>query len=261
MDIGQFVAEYLPFLAAPEGGVVPAFIEYLSVVVGVLTGALFGCDRKLDIMGVTALGLVAGFGGGILRDVLLQDQGVYFTEHPYLILTCIAAGAVVFYFRGAFKRLDSTVFLADALSVGLFAAAGVSKALGCGSGFVMSVILGVVTAVGGGAVRDVCVGETPGIFKASNFYAIAALAGSLLYAALMALGLGAAPATVACVAGVVALRYLSVYFDWRTAGDPKDLTPYVSRPFKKAACVVRGLFLHGSLRSREHRRRRRWERR
>ena len=154
---------------------VPWSIDYFSVVVGVLTGALFACDRKLDIIGTVVLGLVTGYGGGIIRDMLLQTHGVYFTSHPDLILICIAICAFVFYFRGLFRHLDATVFFADALSVGLFALAGASKAFSLEQGFVLSVILGAITAVGGGAVRDICVGETPGIFQQSNFYAVAGL--------------------------------------------------------------------------------------
>lgn len=132
---------------------VPWSIDYFSVVVGVLTGALFACDRKLDIIGTVVLGLVTGYGGGIIRDMLLQTHGVYFTSHPDLILICIAICAFVFYFRGLFRHLDATVFFADALSVGLFALAGASKAFSLEQGFVLSVILGAITAVGGGAAQ------------------------------------------------------------------------------------------------------------
>ena len=92
---------------------VPWSIDYFSVVVGVLTGALFACDRKLDIIGTVVLGLVTGYGGGIIRDMLLQTHGVYFTSHPDLILICIAICTFVFYFRGLFRHLDATVFFAD----------------------------------------------------------------------------------------------------------------------------------------------------
>ena len=139
MDIAELIGS-----ALADGQVltVPWGIDYFSVVVGVLTGALFACDRKLDIIGTVVLGLVTGYGGGIIRDVLLQDKGVYFTSHPDLILVCIVLCAFVFYFRGLFKHLDAMVFFADALSVGLFALAGASKAYACGEGFVLTVILG-----------------------------------------------------------------------------------------------------------------------
>ncbi len=241
---------------------VPWSIDYFSVIVGVLTGALFACDRKLDIVGTVVLGLVAGYGGGVIRDMLMQDKGVYFTSHPDLILICIAICAFVFYFRGLFRHLDATVFFADALSVGLFALAGASKAFSFGEGFVLSVILGAITAVGGGAVRDICVGETPGIFQQSNFYAVAGLGGSLVFVAMAYAGAPLPLAGVACVFAVVFLRYWSVYFDWRTR-DEADLTPHVARGLGKAKRIAAGVFLHGgdaTAAQKERRRRGRWRR-
>lgn len=231
-----------------SGGVVPAFIDYLAVVVGSATGALFACERRLDIVGTVVCGLMTGYGGGVLRDFLLQDEGVYFMEHPYLFLLCVGICAFVFYFRGVFRHLDSTVFLADTLSVALYAVAGASKAFACGSGFIMSIVCGAITAVGGGAIRDSFVGQTPSIFKSSNYYAVAAVVGSFIYVLLVAFDSDATGAAILCVTTVVCLRYLSVLFDWRTGDDPIDLTPYVSRPLKRVAVVVRGLFLHAGKR-------------
>ena len=241
MDIAELIGS-----AFADGQVltVPWGIDYFSVVVGVLTGALFACDRKLDIIGTVVLGMVTGYGGGIIRDVLLQDKGVYFTSHPDLILVCIVLCAFVFYFRGLFKHLDAMVFFADALSVGLFALAGASKAYACGEGFVLTVILGAITAVGGGAVRDICVGETPGIFQQSNFYAVAGLGGALLFTVLAYAGVPLVVAGIACVFTVGFLRYWSVYFDWKTRNEA-DLTPHVARGLGKARRVVAGVFLQG----------------
>lgn len=241
MDIAELIGS-----AFADGQVltVPWGIDYFSVVVGVLTGALFACDRKLDIIGTVVLGLLTGYGGGIIRDMLLQDRGVYFTSHPDLIVICIAICVFVFYFRGLFRHLDATVFFADALSVGLFALAGASKAFACGEGFVLSVILGGITAVGGGAIRDICVGETPGIFQQSNFYAVAGLGGSFAFVALAYAGCPLPIAGVACVFAVTFLRYWSVYFDWKTASEA-DLTPHVARGVGKVLRVAEGVFLHG----------------
>ena len=253
MDIAELIGS-----AFADGQVltVPWGIDYFSVVVGVLTGALFACDRKLDIIGTVVLGLVTGYGGGIIRDVLLQDKGVYFTSHPDLILLCIVLCVFVFYFRGLFKHLDAMVFFADALSVGLFALAGASKAYACGEGFVLTVILGAITAVGGGAVRDICVGETPGIFQQSNFYAVAGLGGALLFTVLAYAGVPLVVAGIACVFTVGFLRYWSVYFDWKTRSEA-DLTPHVARGVGKAKRVVSGVFLQGGDRISVRRQRRR----
>ena len=207
---------------------VPFGADFFSVAVGVITGAMFACDRKLDIVGTIVLGLMTAYGGGIIRDLLLQDHGVYFMEYPSVILICIGLAVFVFYFRGLFRHSGQLLFFADALSVALFALAGANKAFACGEGFVMVVILGALTSVGGGALRDISVGETPGVFQRSNFYAVAGFGGALVFAAMAFAGAPLVLAAVACVFAVVFLRYLSVYFDWKTA-DEADLTPKVSR--------------------------------
>ncbi len=217
----------------------PVGIDYFSVIAGVLTGSLFACDRKLDIIGTVVLGLVTGYGGGLLRDFMLQNQGVYFVQHPDLILVCIALSLFVFFFQGIFKHLPSFVFFADAISVGLFALAGADKALACQCSFVIAVILGAITAVGGGAIRDMCVGEVPGVFQRSNFYAVAGLAGALFYVVLCYVGMSQIIGAIACVFTVTFLRYWSVYFDWRTA-EPKDFTPALGR-------MMRSVFLFASM--------------
>lgn len=219
----------------------PQFFDYLSVIVGGITGALFACDRDLDIVGTVTLGLMTGYGGGVVRDMLLQNHGFYFMEHPDLIVLTACLCAFVFFFQGVFKHLDSTVFFADALSVGLFALAGASKAVACDVGFVLASLLGAITAVGGGALRDVCVGEIPGVFQESNFYAVAGLGGSVLFVAMATVGINLTVSSFACVIAVIMLRYWSVYFDWRTSA-AHDLTPAVSRSLKGLA---RMLFLHG----------------
>lgn len=178
---------------------VPFGADFFSVAVGVLTGAIFACDRKLDIVGTIVLGLVTAYGGGIIRDLLLQDHGVYFMEYPEVILICICLAVFVFYFRGLFRHTGQVLFFADALSVALFALAGANKAFACGEGFVMVVILGALTSVGGGALRDISVGETPGVFQRSNFYAVAGFGGAFVFAAMAFAKAPLVLAAAACV--------------------------------------------------------------
>lgn len=236
---------------------VPWSIDYFSVIVGALTGALFACDRKLDIIGTVVCGLLTGYGGGIIRDTIMQGTGVYFASHPDLILICILICAFVFYFRGLFKHLDAVVFCVDAFSVALFALAGASKAFAFDQGVVLCIILGGITAVGGGALRDICVGETPGVFKESNFYAVAGLGGSAVFVVLAYAGCPLPIAGILCVVAVVFLRYLSVYFDWRTKREA-DLTPRVASGARRVRDTVSGVFLHGGRTERPLRRRRSW---
>ena len=138
----------------------------------------------------------------------------------------------MFYFRGLFKNLDRAVMLADTLSVALFALAGASKAFAAGSGIVVSIILGAITAVGGGAVRDICVGEIPAVFKRSNYYAVAGLGGAAVYVALAQLGCPLPVAGVLCVATVVGLRYASVMLGLKTKQEA-DFAPAVLRGIRR----------------------------
>ena len=219
MDL-SVVAECV--LSGDRALAVPMAVDYFAIIVGVVAGALVACGRKLDIVGTAVAGLLTGFGGGIVRDVLMHDHGIYFTQHPELVLICVGICAFVFYFRGLFEGrglLGSEgrgFFFLDTLSVALFALAGASKAFAVGEGLVFTVAYGAITAVGGGALRDVFTGQTPAIFQQSNFYAIAGLGGAVAYAVLAELGCPVAAAAVVCVAVVMGLRYGSVRFGWKT---------------------------------------------
>ncbi len=217
---------------------IPTAIDYFAIIVGVIAGALVACGRKLDIVGTVVAGLLTGFGGGIIRDLLMQDYGVYFMQHPSLILICVGICVFAFYFRGLFEGRGllgaegKSFFLLDTLSVALFALAGASKAFACDQGIILSVMMGAITAVGGGALRDVFTGVTPAIFRASNFYAIAGLGGSVSYVVLAQLGCPVVIAGVVCVGVVLALRYGSVRFGWKTRNEA-DLTPAVKAFFAR----------------------------
>lgn len=201
-SLGQTAAQFL--------------IDYFAVAVGAVCGALFAVDRKLDIVGTVTLGLIAGYGGGIIRDMLLHDQGFFFMQHPELILVCIGLGVLVSVFRKHVANLQSRLFYVDAFSMALFALAGSSKAWGADVGIVLSIFLGGLTAVGGGALRDICTGQTPAVFQPSNFYAVSGIAGSAAYVALAALHAPGIAADITCVAVAFLLTVLSAHFNWRT---------------------------------------------
>ena len=186
-------------------------------------------------------GLLTGYGGGVIRDMLLQNHGFYFMQHSDLVIICLCVCLFTFFFHGIFRNLPATVFFADALSVGLFALAGSSKGVACDAGIVYSIILGTLTGVGGGALRDISVGEIPGVFQESNFYAIAGLGGSVTYVFLRLMEVPVWVSSFSCVFMVVALRYWSVVFDWRSPRS-QDLTPLLRKSLKTICCT---LFVRG----------------
>ena len=224
--------QFLELLLSSEPFAVPVGVEYFFVLVGVLTGSLYAIDRKLDVIGTITLGLITGYGGGVIRDVLLQTHGVYLINHPSLVVMSTCLSLLVFYFKGVFRHLSASITLCDAISVALFAAAGGGKAMSCGLGMVMSILLAVITAVGGGALRDVFSGETPTIFKQGNYYAVAALSSAVVFVLMQRIGASQLAATLLCVLTMLLLRYLSIYRDWRTHVDT-DFTSRLSASLKR----------------------------
>ena len=197
---------------------VATFIDYLGVVVGVIAGALFAVERKLDIIGVVSIGLVTGFGGGVIRDLLLQDEGIFFMEHPIAILGSIAIASIISLGRRHLINIEKPLFYIDAFTMAWYVLAGARKSLFAGAGAVISVILGSITGVGGGVLRDICSCEMPRAFRPGKYYATSSVIGAVLYVAPVTLGVPQDIASVLCVAGGFALTVLAERFNWHTHG-------------------------------------------
>ena len=218
----------------------PWVLEYAAVVSGALSGAMVACERKLDIMGLIVLAMVTSLGGGLLRDMILPTNEVYMLDNPSTMITSTVVAMIVFFFRSAFTRFNSLVFIFDILAVALFAFAGADKTLrlGLDYGFLDCVLMGAITAVGGGMLRDICLGEVPSIFRRGPYYAIAAVAGATVYMALVEMHVVKTIAAVACVIVTIVLRCVSVHFNLQSA-TPVDLTPKVTVPLKRAWHAIR----------------------
>jgi uncharacterized membrane protein YeiH len=128
----------------------------------------------VDVVGVVTLGMITALGGGIIRDVLIDSMPpATFSDWRYLLVA--AAGSLVaFAFAGRLDRLALPIVMLDAAGLGLFAVSGAYKALDFGMGPVQAVILGAITGVGGGTLRDVLTGRVPVVLRA-ELYAIPAL--------------------------------------------------------------------------------------
>lgn len=210
----------------------PGVLEVGAALCGALTGALVACERKLDIVGVATLGLVTGLGGGLLRDMILPTTNIYMIDHPAIMVGCLVVALITFFFRGAWERMNKFIFLFDILSVALFTFAGADKALLMGYNVVSCALMGVITAVGGGMLRDICLGEVPIIFRAGTYYAIASIAGAFVYLGLVELHVVKGAAALACVVVTIALRLFSVRYSILTKA-PVDLTPRVAHAWRR----------------------------
>lgn len=147
-----------------------------------LSGAMAGIRRRLDVFGVLVLSCAAATFGGIGRDVLIgATPPAALTDWRYLA-TSLAAGVIAFFWSGLIEKLKHPVRMLDALGLAFFAVAGTQKALDFGLSPVMAALLGMLTGVGGGIVRDVFLAEIPAVLR-SDLYAVAALAGAAIVAA------------------------------------------------------------------------------
>jgi uncharacterized membrane protein YeiH len=176
--------------------------------------------KELDLVGVLALAAVTALGGGLMRDVLIGDVPPPGLEDWRYLSVPLGAGLLVFFFHPALGRLERLIRQIDAGGLGLFAVAGALKASDYDLGPMPAAILGVVTAVGGGVLRDVLVRDVPAILRRGELYAIPALAGAGV--AVVGAEAGLADAVVAGPAAAVTIiwRLLTIHRGW-TAPMPR----------------------------------------
>ncbi len=199
-----------------EQFVTPFWLDLAATGLGSVQGAMFAAqfkDRRLDLLGVGLIGMVAGFGGGLIRDLLL-NQVPAALESNWYIPVAIAAALVGMLLERLFNRLNVVITVLDALSLGLFCAIGTSKALAVGLPVVPAIFVGIVAAVGGGMLRDILLGMPIGVMHVGSLYAVAAGAGAIFLVAATASGSDITVAGVGCVIVTTLIRLLAVRFGW-----------------------------------------------
>jgi len=218
---------------ATEAVQIPVWADVLAISIGSAQGAAFtaNCrERRIDILGVCILGTIAGLGGSVLRDVQLGVVPVMLTNNAYLIAALVAA-LIGMLAQRLFARVDTAILVLDAVSVGLYVAIGVTKALWLGFPPVPSVFVGVAAGVGGSALRDVILGSRVVLLEVGTLYAVAALAGALGLLAALAAGLPAALAALVCVLTTTVTRVLALVFGW-TLPEQRPLTRAALPPIR-----------------------------
>ncbi|HMA42211.1 MAG TPA: trimeric intracellular cation channel family protein [Gemmatimonadales bacterium] len=200
---------------------VPPLIDLGAVLVGGLSGTLLAVRKQFDLVGCVSLAIVAGVGGGVIRDVLLQQGAPAALQDSRYLLTAVVAAAVGFYRSGSVVRVGRVLIAIDALYLAVYTVVGALKALGAGLAPVPAVFLGIVTAVGGGILRDVLAGEAPTLFRTGELYATVSATGSALFVALWESSLVShAVAGIIAMIVMVVLRLLAVYYGWKAPLPP-----------------------------------------
>jgi uncharacterized membrane protein YeiH len=160
---------------------VPLWLDLLTVGIGALQGALFAIFyKRFDLVGVISVAILTGLGGGILRDLLLAVGRPAAMQDKY-ILTAIASCLVAILIGRWYKKASSAVVFLDSAAMSLFAVAGTYKAIVNDTSNLVAILLGVLTAVGGGVLRDVVCRITPQIFTGGPLYATASAMGATLF--------------------------------------------------------------------------------
>jgi uncharacterized membrane protein YeiH len=196
-------------------------IDLIGVFVFALAGATAAVRQRLDLFGVLVLSFATASAGGILRDLLIGAiPPAAFRDWRYLAAAMLA-GLVTFTWHRAIERLRNPVRVFDAAGLGLFAVAGAQKALAAGLHPVMAALLGMLTGIGGGIVRDLLLTRVPVVFQ-SDIYALAALAGSVVVVTGHWLNWPEVPTAIAGAVLCFALRILAMWFNWHLPSARRD---------------------------------------
>ncbi|MHB8158068.1 MAG: trimeric intracellular cation channel family protein [Desulfocucumaceae bacterium] len=178
-----------------------------------LSGALMAIKKDMDLFGIVVLAFVTAIGGGTVRDILLGNTPLFILNNPVYIYLSIVASLFAFMFYRTLFKINSAILIADALGLGVFVCIGVSKALEADVSYTGAVLLGLITAVMGGIIRDILAKEIPSVLT-RDFYAVTCIGGGIVYVALHSLNLPQGNIMLLTAVSVILLRLLAIMFNW-----------------------------------------------
>ena len=192
-------------------------LEIAATAAFALSGMIAAARQRMDAVGVCVVACVAAFGGGTLRDLLLDQRPFFWVRHTGYVwgILALCVGAMLFMRQRHLRPTERAILWPDAIGLGLFTAIGVDRALALGQPALVAVMMGVVTSVFGGVLRDVLVNEVPRALSDHRPYALWAFAGGWLYVVLLGAALPPWLALSITVVATAGLRVLSVYRDWQ----------------------------------------------
>jgi uncharacterized membrane protein YeiH len=199
------------------------WLDYAAAAVFAATGALAAARRKHDIITFAFFAAITGVGGGTLRD-LLVGAPVFWVHRPGYVVVCVITALAVWLMGRRGWRFRALLWL-DALGLAAYAVVGTAKALNLGVPAVSAVIMGVLTTVFGGIVRDVLAGE-PNMLLRREIYVTAALLGATVFAGLKLIGLPFWPAAIVGFGAAFLLRAAAIRFNLALPGFPGERTDY-----------------------------------
>ncbi len=188
-------------------------LDLIGTVAFAASGAWVGVRKHMDLFGVLVLGVVTAIGGGTLRDLLLGDippASLMNETHLYL---SISVSLIVFFSRRNFKIVEKPLLYFDAIGLGTFVIIGTTKALDLQMGWLVAVLMGVITGTVGGVIRDVLANQIPLILR-HEIYASACIVGGTLLVFLEHVGIARPIAALLSAILVIVVRLLAIRYDW-----------------------------------------------
>lgn len=203
-------------------GVAQSILTFAGTIAFAVSAALVAGQKRMNIVGVVVFGVIVAVGGGTIRDILLGDLPVNWIGDPaQLLVAAVAAALTIPMFQlGTITVMErhGLVQLFDSAGLALFVVVGTNVALDAGAGAAAAVVVGVISGVGGGIIRDNIADKVPEVLASGHFYASAAVTGSALNIALLETSLRPAISSTIAVVCIFAVRMLSIRYGW---GIPK----------------------------------------
>ncbi len=184
-------------------------ILYIGTFVFAITGALKARTFHLDIFGATILAFVTAYGGGTIRDVLIGIRPVNWINDYIALTLVLSAVIIVSLAKKNLSRFRRTIFITDAIGIGMFTAGGIERSLEHGLNSVYAVLMGVISATFGGLLADIISNTVPDLLKRGELYATACLIGAIIYVLLLKAGAERETDLIICVVVIVAIRIVS----------------------------------------------------
>lgn len=186
--------------------------DYTGTMVFAISGTLTAANKRLDFFGATVIGFVTAVGGGTLRDMMLGDTPVAWMRTTNYFLVILAGVLITILFSKQVMKLRRTLFLFDTIGIAIFTIIGLNKALEFGIHPALAVIMGIISAVVGGIIRDTLTNEVPLIFK-KEIYATACIAGALIYLLLHYFNVSEVVNQTITILTIIAVRIVAVRFN------------------------------------------------
>lgn len=229
-----------------EGNLIFVAIEYLGIFSCGLAGGLAAVRKQFDIISILLVAWITALGGGIVRDVLLGQVPPVGITDKGAVLATILSGLIVAVAHPEIDRMKWLMIVTDAMALGAFAVNGTAKALGCGTGGMTAIFLGMATALAGGLLRDVLLNQVPAVIQDKHWYALPSLIGCFLTLVVVRFrerGLYSTQVEMllelAIVALIILLRLLSVRFDIAVPGAVKRSKAHLPMSDEQIGAAIR----------------------